>query len=115
MSSGCVFCKIIHRTIPSVIIKENDHIIVIQDKSPKAPLHYLIITKKHIESLLTISDEDKESCWQLLKMAHELGVATPAQAFNFISNNGAAAGQSVFHLHLHFMSGKNLYENGLKL
>jgi len=115
MDSGCVFCKIIQQTIPSVIIKENDHIIVIQDRSPKAPIHYLLITKKHIDSLLTISDQDKEYGWKLIQMAHELGAATPAQSFNLVSNNGRSAGQSVFHLHMHFMSGKNLYENGLEL
>ncbi len=114
-NSTCVFCKIIQGTIPSTIISQNDHVMVIKDINPKAPVHYLIIPKKHIESVLTLSDTDAEYCWHMLKMARDIGKRLSSQAFNLIANNGAAAGQSVPHVHFHLLSGKNLYEHGLKL
>ncbi len=115
LSNSCIFCKIIQKTIPSTIIKENDHTLVIQDITPKAPIHYLIMPKKHIESILALTEQDQAYWWSMLAMAKELGTHIPSKAFNLISNNGAAAGQSVFHAHFHLLSGKNLYEGGLKL
>jgi len=88
---------------------------VIKDISPKAPIHYLILPKKHIESVLTVSDTDVDYCWHMLKMARDIGKTLPSHSFNLISNNGAAAGQSVPHVHFHLLSGKNLYEGWLKL
>jgi histidine triad (HIT) family protein len=114
-NTSCIFCKIIQKTAPSTVIKEDDFTLVIQNISPQAPIHYLILPKKHITSLLELSDEDREYGWRMLKMARDLGNQLPNKAFNLISNNGAAAGQSVFHAHLHFLADKNLYEHGLKL
>ena len=115
LDASCIFCKIIQRTIKSTIIKENDHVLVIQDISPKAPIHYLILPKRHVESILALTQDDEQYCWHMLQMARDLGNELPNKAFNLITNNGAAAGQSVFHLHMHFLAGKNLYEGGLKL
>jgi diadenosine tetraphosphate (Ap4A) HIT family hydrolase len=115
LSSTCIFCKIIQKTIPSTIIAENDHVIVVQDIAPKAPIHYLIIPKIHVESISALSDKDAAYCWHMMQMAQDLGKKLPAQAFNIIINNGAAAGQSVMHLHLHFIAGKNIYQQGLSL
>jgi histidine triad (HIT) family protein len=114
-SSHCIFCSIINKTIPSTIIKENEHILVIQDIHPKAPIHYLIIPKKHIASVDLLANTDNIIGWAMLQMARDLGKEVPSHAFNLISNNGAAAGQSVHHLHMHFLAGKNLYEHGLAL
>lgn len=112
---SCIFCKIINQELPSTIIKQDDHTLVIQNIAPQAPIHSLILPKKHIENLNALADGDEVYAWSMLKMARDLGNELPSKAFNIISNNGAAAGQSVFHLHLHFLSGKNLYENGFKL
>lgn len=115
MNNDCIFCKIINKTIPTTIIKENDDILVVQDIAPKAPIHYLIIPKKHITNIIALTDADQDICWKIMDMARDLGNDLPSKAFNLISNNGQAAGQSVFHLHFHFLAGKNLYTNGLKL
>jgi diadenosine tetraphosphate (Ap4A) HIT family hydrolase len=112
---SCIFCKIIQGAIKSTIIAQNDHVLVIQDITPRAPTHYLILPKKHIDSILTLSDQDQDYVWHMITMAKELGNLLPSKAFNLVSNNGAAAGQSVFHMHMHFLAGKNLYEHGLKL
>jgi diadenosine tetraphosphate (Ap4A) HIT family hydrolase len=115
LSPTCIFCKIIQKTIPSTIITENEHVIVVSDIAPKAPTHYLIIPKIHVESVSSLTDKDAEYCWHMMKIARDLGTKMPAQAFNLIINNGAAAGQSIMHLHLHLLAGKNLYEHGLSL
>ena len=103
---SCIFCKIIKGEIPSKKIKETDQVLVIEDRAPKAPIHYLIIPKIHVVNLKEIQEKDKECLWATLMMAKELsGTIENASAFNLLSNNGAAAGQSVFHLHWHFVAG----------
>lgn len=111
----CVFCKIIQKQIPSKIIKENENVLVIEDIAPKAPYHYLIIPKKHIINLNYLSDQDEALAWPILKaardIAKEIQIKTGQKepiSFNIVSNNGVFADQSVFHLHWHFLSGKNL-------
>ena len=110
----CIFCKIISGEIPAKVIKENDFVIVIADRAPKAPVHYLIIPKKHLASVHDITEHDREIAWQIMHMARELARELPgAGAFNLISNNGAEAGQSVFHMHWHFLAGKDLWRGEL--
>ncbi len=117
MNSTCIFCKIIQKSIPSKIIQENEHVLVIQDITPKAPIHYLILTKKHIIDLAQTSDQDKEYLLQMMLMIRTLALGLPEKNrnFNVVSNNGKAAGQSVYHLHMHFLAGRNIYEGGLSL
>ncbi len=115
LSPSCIFCKIIQGSIKSTVVQENDFVMAVQDIAPKAPVHYLLIPKKHIDSIAHITNQDQAFCWHLFQLARDLGSQLPTKAFNLISNNGAAAGQSVFHLHWHFLAGKNIYEHGLKL
>jgi histidine triad (HIT) family protein len=113
-NNDCIFCKIAQKILPAKIIRENDNVIVIQDISPKAPVHYLIMPKKHISDIQTL--KDKELWWSLLDIIQALSFEVlEGKGFNLISNNGKDAGQSVQHLHFHFLSGKNLYEGGLTL
>jgi histidine triad (HIT) family protein len=108
MNSTCIFCSIIARKIPATIVKETKDILVIKDINPKAPIHYLIITKKHIENIQALEPGDKELVAQLPYMAQELSRDLPApHAFKLVSNNGKDAGQHVFHMHIHFLSGKH--------
>jgi len=114
----CIFCKIIKKEIDSTIIDENEHVLVIKDIRPKAPIHYLIIPKIHIANINALQDtpEHNASVQAMWKMIRTLSQHLPEpKAFNLISNNGAAAGQCVFHMHWHFLSGKNIYSSGLKL
>ncbi len=115
LDSSCIFCKIIQGSIPSVVVKENEYITVIKNIAPKAPVHYLIIPKKHLADVAALTDSDKEFGWQMLKIAAEISKDEKLQGFNLVANNGHAAGQSVFHLHFHFISGKNLYSGGFTL
>ncbi len=106
--NSCIFCSIVAKTIPAQLIAENDQCIVIKDIHPKAPVHYLIISKKHITCLQEMNSEDAPVAADLL-MAQQLSQTLPQpQAFRLLMNNGADAGQSVHHIHLHFLSGKKL-------
>jgi len=116
--SDCIFCKIIKKEIPSNIIDENEHVIVVEDIRPKAPIHYLVIPKIHIANINDIQDTEEHytAVREMFKMVRKLAKnLDEPKAFNLVSNNGAQAGQCVFHMHWHFIAGKNIYSSGLKL
>ena len=107
--SKTLFEKIIDREISADIIFEDELCIVIKDISPQAPTHLLIIPKKVIPKLSDSTEDDKEVLGHLMlvagKIADQLGLD---ETFRLVINNGAKAGQSVFHLHLHLLSGRPL-------
>lgn len=107
--SNCVFCKIISKQLPAKVIAENESLIVIQDIAPKAPVHYLIIPKKHVPDIQSLQPDDAAMAGAMLLMATELSKKlSGSQACKLVMNNGADAGQLVFHLHCHFLSGKKM-------
>jgi diadenosine tetraphosphate (Ap4A) HIT family hydrolase len=82
---------------------------VVADIAPKAPIHYLIIPKKHIKNMQSCTDVDQAMLGNILLMAKKLSDSLPGQSeFKLIANNGASVGQSVFHIHVHFLAGKQL-------
>lgn len=102
----CVFCAIIARQIPATIIAETDTLIVIQDRAPKAPVHYLIIPKKHIQDVRHLEKGDCCLSSQMFMMAQQLAFKDGKNLdFKLLVNNGHSAGQRVFHLHMHFLAG----------
>ena len=107
--SSTLFEKIINREIPSDILYEDDLSFVIKDINPQAPTHLLIIPKKVIPKLSDASEDDQMILGHLMlvagKIADQLGLD---ETFRLVVNNGAKAGQSVFHLHLHLLSGRIL-------
>lgn len=102
-----LFTKIIRREIPADIVYEDDLCLAFRDINPQAPTHVLLIPKKEIARLTDAGDGDRELMGDLLlaanKVARQLGVEG---AFRLVVNNGADAGQSVFHLHLHILAGR---------
>ena len=104
-----IFEKIIKGEVPSEKLYESDKLIAIPDINPQAPTHLLIIPKKPIPKLSDASEEDKELLGHLMwvagEISRELGLD---ETFRLVTNNGAKAGQSVFHLHLHLLSGRPL-------
>jgi len=103
----CLFCKIVNKQISSVIVYEDDFVLAFNDVSPKAPVHILIIPKKHISTVLDIKDEDRELIGRLFiassKIARDKKIAQ--SGFRLVMNCNAAAGQTVFHIHLHVLGG----------
>ena len=104
-----LFEKIINREIPADILYEDELSIVIKDISPQAPTHLLIIPKKVIPKLSDATDEDQNILGHLMLVAGKIAEQLELdETFRLIVNNGAKAGQSVFHLHLHLLSGRSL-------
>lgn len=107
----CIFCKIVSQDIPAKIIRETDQLLVLQDIAPKAPIHYLIVPKKHVQDLASCSSDDQSMLSEILSMSQTLSREVEgASSFKFLTNNGHAAGQRVFHLHFHFLAGKTFSE-----
>jgi histidine triad (HIT) family protein len=104
----CLFCKIVDKQIPAKILFEDDDLLAFHDIHPAAPTHVLIIPKQHLASLGEGGPEHAALFGKLLlatRRAAELtGIA--ASGFRVVSNTGAEAGQSVFHLHIHVMGGR---------
>lgn len=107
---SCVFCALIAGKLPTAIIEDTESMLVIKDRAPKAPIHYLIIPKKHIRSCADLGDDDRALAAEILYTAQRIAQTFPggSQDFRLIMNNGALVGQSVFHLHAHFITGKQL-------
>jgi histidine triad (HIT) family protein len=105
MTEATLFTRIIDREIPADIVYEDDQCIVINDISPQAPIHMLVIPRKPIVKLADAAAEDKallgHLMWVAGEVARQVGVA---DAFRLVVNNGQAAGQTIFHLHLHLLA-----------
>ena len=106
----CIFCKIIKGEISSEKVYEDDENLAFKDIQPAAPIHVLIIPKKHITNLMEVSNEDSELMRKIVvamqKVAKQLGV--DEKGFRIISNCGPDSGQEVMHLHFHLLAGKTM-------
>jgi histidine triad (HIT) family protein len=104
-----IFGKIISKELPSTIVYEDDHCLAFRDINPQAPTHVLLVPKKEIPRLIDAGPEDQALLGHLMlaagRIAQQLGAG---DAFRLVVNNGAEAGQSVFHLHLHILAGRHL-------
>ncbi len=104
-----IFTKIINRELPADIVFENDRLIAIKDIYPKAPVHILIISKKEIPDLQSVSPADLPLISEIAEVAQQLAVSyNIADAYRLLSNNGIEAGQAIFHLHFHLLGGRKL-------
>ena len=102
--SDCIFCKIINKEIPSNFVYEDDAVIAIKDLNPQAETHVLVIPKTHVASLAEL--EDEELMVKLLQGVKATAKTLGLTDYRTIMNTGAGAGQTVFHLHVHILSGK---------
>ena len=105
--SETIFQKIIDKELPADIVYEDDSCLAFKDINPVAPIHILIIPKKRIEKISDSNTEDKELLGHLFlvagNIARDLGIE---DAFRLVVNNGAGAQQTVFHLHVHLIAGR---------
>jgi len=109
MGNNCLFCDIVAGTRPAARIYETEEVFAFQDIHPVAPVHILIVPKKHIARVVDMVPEDVSLMGELLlvakMIAEQEGVA---EGFRLVVNNGASAGQSVFHLHLHLLGNRRM-------
>lgn len=105
--SETIFTKIIKKEIPADVVHEDEHCLAFRDINPQAPVHILIIPKKPLPRLIDAAAEDKELLGHLMLVASMVadkeGVS---EAFRLVLNNGAGAGQEIFHIHLHLLAGR---------
>jgi len=108
--NDCLFCKIIKGEIPSDRIFENDDVFAFRDINPVAPLHALIIPKHHIATLNDLEDQHNEVMGKLLLAAKQIAIQEgyEDEGYRTVINCGEAAGQTVFHIHLHLLAGREL-------
>ncbi|MCX8031120.1 MAG: histidine triad nucleotide-binding protein [Thermodesulfovibrionales bacterium] len=108
--ADCIFCKIIAKQIPSKFVYEDDLVVAFEDINPQAPVHTLIIPKKHIPTLLDMEEEDYQIIAHLFKVAknvaREKGIAD--RGFRLLTNCNPEGGQIVYHLHFHLMGGRQM-------
>jgi len=104
-----IFTKILKKEIPGEIVYEDNDCFAIRDINPQAPIHLLIIPKKHIAKVSDANDEDKELLGSLLLASKKIAKKFDLDDnYRLVINNGAKAGQTVFHIHIHLLGGKSL-------
>ena len=109
MSSDCLFCKIAAGTIPVTRLYEDEQIVAFPDINPQAPVHILVIPKRHIESLADTQPEDKAMLGQLVAAAVEVARQQGLESgYRLIVNTGPDGGQTVEHLHIHLLGGRHM-------
>jgi histidine triad (HIT) family protein len=108
--SDCLFCKIIAGEIPSEKVYEDDKVYAFSDITPVAPQHTLIIPKKHISTINDLETDDADIVGRLFLAAKEIAKQNGCEeaGYRTVMNCGEAAGQTVFHIHLHLLSGRDL-------
>ncbi len=108
--SDCLFCKIVEKKIPAKLVHEDEHTLAFDDINPQAPIHTLVISKRHVDSLRSLGEPDQSLLGRLLltctKVAKEKGLAD--SGFRLVANTGRDGGQTVSHLHFHVMGGRHM-------
>ena len=109
--SDCIFCKIIEKKVPARIVYEDDSVFAFEDVNPQAPVHTLIVPKKHISTLLDLKEEDSGLIGHIFKVAAKIakdkGIAE--RGFRTVVNCNPESGQTVYHLHFHILGGRHMH------
>lgn len=108
--SDCIFCRIADGDIPATVVRQDEHTVAFRDLDPKAPLHVLVIPRKHIASINDIADDDAAVMGALLIAARDVAASEgiAESGYRLVVNTGAAANQTVHHVHLHVMGGRDM-------
>ncbi|GAA4325018.1 histidine triad nucleotide-binding protein [Pigmentiphaga soli] len=117
MSENCIFCKIARGELPSRKVYEDDEIVAFHDIRPAAPVHFLIVPKRHVASLQDVTAADIPLLGRMLALAPQLALEQgcrpgPEGGFRVMINNGVDGGQEVPHLHLHVLGGPRPWQRG---
>ena len=107
-TQDCLFCRIVKRDIPAKVVYDDADALAFEDINPQAPTHILVIPKRHLVSLAEATREDEKLLGRLHTIAAELARdrGIDKTGYRTVINNGAGAGQSVFHIHVHLLGGR---------
>lgn len=108
MSDNCLFCKILKGEIPADVLYEDDDVFAFRDIAPQAPVHFLVIPKKHISGPGAVTPEDERIIGKVVRMGGEIAQQEGIEHYRIVMNNGEEAGQTVFHIHMHVLGGRSL-------
>jgi histidine triad (HIT) family protein len=103
----CLFCKIVDGTIPATIVKKSNLFTAFNDITPQAPTHILIIPNKHFSNMAEVAQSDPSLAGEIFRAAGQIANENDLESYRMNVNTGAAAGQSVFHAHLHLLAGRS--------
>jgi histidine triad (HIT) family protein len=105
---SCVFCRVAEGMAPARILFEDDDVVAFHDTAPRAPVHVLVIPRRHIASLASADEKDEQILGKLVLAAAEVARRTGIveSGYRVVTNSGPGAGQSVFHIHLHVLGGR---------
>jgi len=108
--SSCLFCRIIAGEIPAAIVHRDDTLVAFKDINPQAPLHLLLVPRKHVATLNDLSADDDALIGSMCRLAAALAKAHGyhEQGYRTVFNTNREAGQTVFHIHLHLLAGRGL-------
>ncbi len=108
--AGCIFCRIVKREIPADVVYEDPSVLAFKDINPQAPVHLLVVPKKHLARVMDVGPADAGLFADIHRVAQELAKKTGVEegGFRLVVNNGANAGQAVDHLHYHLLGGRKL-------
>ncbi len=111
MDPSCLFCRIAGKQVPSKIIYEDDLCVAFEDIAPQAPVHFLVVPRKHIATTLELKDGDEALVGHLYRVAGRLAEdkRIAGRGFRLVMNTNAEAGQSVYHIHLHVLGGRHMH------
>ena len=106
----CIFCRIAKHEIPAEIVYEDEELVAFKDVNPAAPVHILVIPKRHVPAVMSVTDGDRELIGNIFlviqRLVQEMSVAE--DGFRVVVNQGRQAGQSVPHLHFHLLGGRSM-------
>jgi len=108
--NDCIFCSIAAHATPAIVEYEDSEVIAFRDINPQAPIHVLIIPKKHIDNIESVKEEDRETLGRMFYAAKQVAqkLAIAENGFRLVINQGLHSGQVIKHLHMHLLGGKLL-------
>jgi len=111
--TDCLFCRIARGEIPADVVWEDEEFLAFRDIDPKAPVHVLVIPRRHVESIAAFAGEDPAAAGRFvhaaLAVAHRLELVDHERGFRLVANTGPEGGQTVYHAHLHVLGGRRLH------
>lgn len=104
----CLFCRIARRQLETPLVYQDERVVVFRDINPQAPIHLLVIPRKHVATVLEIEDSDESLTGHMILVARNMAKQEKLESgFRIVMNTGSGAGQTVFHLHAHVLGGRS--------
>jgi histidine triad (HIT) family protein len=110
MTAACLFCRIVNREVPARFVHEDERLVAIEDINPQAPVHVLVIPRKHVATLNELTKSDDALVGEMMRRAAAIAKARgiDESGYRTVFNCNRAGGQTVFHIHLHLMGGRRM-------